>query len=148
MVFSHYIVAAVTLISDSSESVLMIENPNRGWECPGGQIEKGEDIIAGLKREVFEETGTRVKVGRLAGVYSNISSNMVVFSFLSTFVSGQLKTSSESLQTEWVERHECLKRVSHPTILVRIRDMLNFDGKVIYRAYTNNPYQILDERRV
>ena len=141
-----HIVAAVTLLTDKFDRVLMVENPDRCWECPGGQIEVGEDIIAGLKREVFEETGTRVKVVQLAGVYSNLSTNMVVFSFLSTYVSGVLTTSSESLRTEWVYRKACLEKVSHPGILARIRDMLNFDGKVLYRAYTNRPYQIFAER--
>jgi 8-oxo-dGTP diphosphatase len=143
-----HVVAAVTLIIDKFGRVLMVSNPDRGWECPGGRIEEGEDIIGGLRREVFEETGAQVKVVQLAGVYSNLSTNMVVFSFLSTYVSGVLTTSPESLQTEWVNRNECLKKVSHPGILARIRDMLDFDGKVIYRVYTNRPYQILDERNL
>ena len=141
-----HVVAAVTLISDNFDRVLLVENPERGWECPGGQIEEGEDILAGLKREVFEETGIQVKVVHLAGVYSNFATNMVVFTFLSKYVSGVLTTSPESIQTEWVIRNESLKRVSHPAILARIGDMLNFNGKVIYCAYTNDPYQILSKR--
>ena len=148
MVIPNHIVAAITLITDSSDRVLMIQNPDGSWGCPGGQIEKGENIVAGLNREVFEETGTRVTVGQLTGVYSNLSLDMVIFSFLSTYVSGSLTTSPESVQVEWVNRYECLKKASHPVVLARMRDMLNFDGKVIYRAYTIKPYHLLDEHNV
>lgn len=33
------------------------------WELPGGHIEYGEDIVAGLKREIMEELGMRINVG-------------------------------------------------------------------------------------
>ena len=35
------------------------------YNFPGGGIDKGESIRKGLRREVFEETNLRVKVGRL-----------------------------------------------------------------------------------
>lgn len=34
---------------------------------PGGRLEPGETDAEGLRREVLEETGLRVEVGRLAG---------------------------------------------------------------------------------
>ena len=148
MVYPNHIVAAVTLITDRSERILMIESPNRSWGCPGGKIEEGENIIAGLKREVFEETGTQVDGYKLIGVSSNISSNVVIFSFLSRYVSGRLTPSAESVKVEWFKRNECLEKVSHPSIRDRMKDMLNFDGKMIYRAYEINPYRILEEHYV
>jgi 8-oxo-dGTP diphosphatase len=144
----NYIVAAIAFITDRSDRVLMIQNPAGSWGCPGGTIEKGEDIIAGLEREVFEETGTRVAIGQLAGVYSNLTLDMVVFSFLSTYLSGTLTTSPESVRVEWVNRDDCLNRVSSPVVLARMRDMLYFNGQVIYRSYTSNPYQEFGEYRV
>lgn len=30
------------------------------WEFPGGKVDIGEDIVTGLKREVYEETGLMV----------------------------------------------------------------------------------------
>lgn len=35
------------------------------WEFAGGKLEFGEDLIAGLKREILEETGLEVTVDRL-----------------------------------------------------------------------------------
>lgn len=36
-----------------------------GYDFPGGGVEIGESIEEALKREYFEETGIRVKVGRI-----------------------------------------------------------------------------------
>ena len=113
----------------------MIRSPRRDWEFPGGQVEEGEDLVTALQREVFEETGITMTVGKLAGVYSNVKSHIVMFDFLCEFVSGELQTSAESLAVEWVEAGEALSRIIRPVIRDRMRDMLEFTGEVVYRAY-------------
>lgn len=47
--------------------------PGKGlWSIPGGLVEVGEKIRDAVKREVEEETGLRVEVGRLIDVLENI----------------------------------------------------------------------------
>ncbi len=130
-----HIVAVAGLVRDAEERVLMIRSPRRDWEFPGGQVEEGEDLVTALQREVLEETGIIVAVGRLAGVYSNVKSHIVMFDFLCELVSGEIQTSAESLAVEWVEAGDALNRIIRPVIRDRMRDMLEFTGEVIYRAY-------------
>lgn len=41
---------------------MMIQEDNGLWELPGGRVQKGEDFIECLKREVREETGLECEV--------------------------------------------------------------------------------------
>jgi ADP-ribose pyrophosphatase YjhB (NUDIX family) len=48
---------------------------------PGGVVESGEAITDATVREVFEETGVRITLGNLSGVYQNLSTDVVTFVF-------------------------------------------------------------------
>ena len=146
MAHPQHIVAVSGLISHPDGKILLIRGPRRGWEFPGGQVEEGENLIEAFQREVQEETGITASIGPLVGIYSNIKApTKLAFGFLGDYVCGELATSDESLETEWVARHSVLQRVSNPIIYHRMKDMLNFSGRVIYRVYTNAPYQICEE---
>jgi ADP-ribose pyrophosphatase YjhB (NUDIX family) len=56
---------------DSAEILLMQRADNGHWGLPGGHVEPGESVADATVREVFEETGCTVSVGRLIGVYSD-----------------------------------------------------------------------------
>ena len=146
MVHPKHIVAVSGLISHPDGKILLIRSPRRGWEFPGGQVEEGENLIEALQREIQEESGVTTSIGSLVGIYSNIKSpTKLMFGFLGDYVDGKLSTSDESLETEWVARHSALQCVSHPAIYDRMKDMLDFSGRVIYRVYTNDPYQICEQ---
>jgi 8-oxo-dGTP diphosphatase len=143
----RHIVAAGALVTDAAQRVLLIDSPWRGWEFPGGQIECGEDVITGLKREILEESGIHAKVGALAGLYSNLSNGVVIATFLADYLYGIPITSAESLQVIWCPREHCEARVTHPAVRARLRDMLDYDGRAVYRAYTLEPYRVVVEHR-
>lgn len=62
------------LIED--ERVVLIRRgaePLRGeWSIPGGTLELGESLAAGVEREMLEETGLRVKVIELIEVFDRV----------------------------------------------------------------------------
>lgn len=141
-----HIVAVSALISHPDGKILLIHGPRRGWEFPGGQVEEGENLIEALQREIKEESGVTASIGSLVGIYSNIKSpTKLMFGFLADYISGELTTSDESLETKWIERHLALQQVSNPIIYDRMKDTLDFSGRVIYRVYTSDPYKVCEQ---
>ena len=65
------------LVYRGRELLLMRRSDNGFWSLPGGFVEKGESVAAAAKREVREETGYEVELGRLVGVYSDPQTQVV-----------------------------------------------------------------------
>jgi ADP-ribose pyrophosphatase YjhB (NUDIX family) len=63
---------SAVLFGNDRQTILLTRRSDNGqWCLPGGMIDSGESVAEGCEREVFEETGLKVRVVRLAGIYSN-----------------------------------------------------------------------------
>jgi ADP-ribose pyrophosphatase YjhB (NUDIX family) len=59
-------------IFDEQGRILLTRRADNGqWCLPGGRMESGESAAEACEREVWEETGLRVRLKRLVGVYSH-----------------------------------------------------------------------------
>jgi len=66
-------------IFDERGRILLTRRADNGqWCLPGGGMEPGESAAEACAREVLEETGLRVRVKRLVGVYSH-SDQLIVY---------------------------------------------------------------------
>jgi 8-oxo-dGTP diphosphatase len=154
--YPTHIVAAGAFVTNAQGQVLMIKSPRYGdWEFPGGQVEESETIPHALEREVFEETGIVVRLKSLVGIYSNTRKPSILnLDFACEYISGEPTPSVESSQVEWVDREEALNRVQRQAIHGRLKNMLEFNGEITYRAYFVDPnridlnYQQLEDRKV
>lgn len=145
----RHVVATVALVTNEAGEVLLLDGGRHGWELPGGQVEEGESLLEGCVREVREETGIEARVERLAAVYSNRTSPArIIFGFLCRAVGGKPAPGAESRAVEWVARAEVLGRLTRPATRDRARELLDFAGTVIYRAYEGDPYRTGEAQRI
>lgn len=95
------------LLDESGARVLLTRRSDNGqWCLPGGRVDAGESVTESIEREVFEETGLRVRAARLTGVYSNPDQlivypdgnrvHMIVLAFLVERLSGEMGLSAET----------------------------------------------------
>jgi 8-oxo-dGTP diphosphatase len=135
---SKHFVSVAAVISDSNGRALVIRRRDNGqWEPPGGTLEIGETIYAGLRREVKEETGLEVEPESLAGVYKNMKAGVVALVFRCTVLRGTPHETQESSDVTWMTRDEIRERVveafairlldglDHGTVAVRTHDGVN-----------------------
>lgn len=82
------------IIFDRTQRVLLMQRADNGlWGVPSGHVEPGETVEEAIIREISEETGLKVKVNRLIGVYSDPVSQ--VFSYPNGKVSHFITTCFE-----------------------------------------------------
>ena len=80
--------AVVRREPESAEILLMRRSDNGLWGLPGGYVELGESVAQAAAREVQEETGFEIEVGRLIGVYSDPSRQVVAAAHRNAVVAG------------------------------------------------------------
>lgn len=86
----------VTGILVENENILLVNqkvSANRSWSLPGGKLEQGETLEQGVVRELFEETGLKVRVIKLLYVCDKIDSapQTLHVTFLLERVGGEIK---------------------------------------------------------
>ena len=83
------------------------------WSLPGGMLELGESLMAGVVREVREETGLAVEVVELVELLDRIHReedrvryHYVIADYLCRLTGGVLQAASDADAVRWVERAE------------------------------------------
>jgi 8-oxo-dGTP diphosphatase len=90
----------ILLIQRSSKSGF---DPGR-WEIPGGKIAYGEHLVDALRREISEEVGIEIKIGRPFKTWHFTKDPFWItgVTFLCDYVSGEVRLSSEHDAYAWI----------------------------------------------
>ncbi|HEL2110619.1 TPA: NUDIX hydrolase [Streptococcus suis] len=52
---------------ENKKNIILVQAPNGAWFLPGGEIEKGENHLIALERELMEELGFTATIGKYYG---------------------------------------------------------------------------------
>jgi 8-oxo-dGTP diphosphatase len=98
--------------------VLLVKHrPERGgfwqgkWICPGGELELGEDISEGIRREVKEETNLEVDLVKALPAFDRIVTrdgevalHVIYIDYMARLIRGELKVDTDVGEARWVKR--------------------------------------------
>ncbi|MBI4732660.1 MAG: NUDIX domain-containing protein [Chloroflexi bacterium] len=127
---------STVLLDETGTRVLLTRRADNDlWCLPGGRVDAGESVAESVERECFEETGLRVRVKRLTGVYSDPDQlvvypdgnkvHIVVLNFLVEQVSGEISLSSETTDIRYFSVEEAVKMDLFHNHAEHLRDALS-----------------------
>jgi len=98
----------VDAVITDERKILLVKRrfePYKGlWALPGGFVEKNETVEQAVEREAFEETGVRIKIAKIIGVYSTPKRDprgTISVGFIATPLSKELKWDVEVEEVKW-----------------------------------------------
>ena len=126
---------AAIIFDGGGQKILLTSRTDNGrWCLPGGAMDAGESASECCVREVWEETGLRVKVTRLIGLYSSPDRittyadgnrwQVVALSFEAEVIGGELGLSDETTEVGYYSLEEIEKMDVMEPHVERIHDAL------------------------
>jgi ADP-ribose pyrophosphatase YjhB (NUDIX family) len=112
------IVAVGAVILDNAGRILLVKHvPERKsfwqgkWICPGGRLQVGEGIEAGIRREIWEETHLHIRLNRPLVPFERIIHgeggvrlHVVYIDYLAEKIGGELQPGDDVGEAAWIPR--------------------------------------------
>ena len=107
-------VGGVVIERDRALLIRRGKEPLKGeWSIPGGMLELGEELKAGVQRELKEETGLEVEPLECILVFDRISHegkrvkyHYVIIDYLCRKKRGRMSPASDVVDARWVRRED------------------------------------------
>jgi 8-oxo-dGTP diphosphatase len=99
----HKIVVAAFVFIRKGETILLVKQSygEQYWSLPGGVMEDGESIDQAAIREVKEETGLDIRLGKLIGVYSKPGEGALALTFEGFIEGSELEADNEAIDVRY-----------------------------------------------
>lgn len=134
----HSVIPRTMCLVFYKDEVLMINAANKDWaglyDPVGGHLEKGEDIIAGAKREIGEETGLTDMETQLVGVVhvNNFYGKQIMMFVTKSIAKTKKVTPSDEGELEWIKLDELDKVKTLPDVVQIIEKVMAMDEGEIF----------------
>lgn len=97
------------------------------WDLPAGYLDPGESFEDAARRETLEESGIRVELSALAGVYHSPAANAVTVVYRARAVEpgSSVRMDFESSEHAWIVRSvvaDWLPRMAFPSMAAAVAD--------------------------
>ena len=121
-----FMIGAMALIQDGEGRILVLEHTYRKtvpWGLPGGWLKHAESPEAGLAREVYEETGLKVRVDALLGgdFWGTTQFDLL---YRCTVLDGTVRSSDETGLHRWCSVAELPELLPNQRLLLRKAGLL------------------------
>lgn len=123
--------SASALVRDEAGRVLLLRRTDNGlWTIPTGALKKAETLTACAIRETFEETGVRIEIAGLVGVFSD-PRHVIAYAdgevrqpvnvcMHARPVGGEARPTDEASEVRWVDPTALAGYEIHPALRRRI----------------------------
>lgn len=127
--------SAIIFDQTGTKILLTRRSDNGRWCLPSGRLDSGESVEECCVREVWEETGLKVRVTRLVGIYSTPHRitvyadgnrwQVIALSFVAEIIGGELGLSDETTEVGFFKLDELDRLDLMEPHRERIEDALN-----------------------
>ena len=128
--------AAVAILNDRQELLMLHRKDNKKWTMPGGTMEFGESMTECALREVKEESGLQINILDIIGTYTDPNIRVAYsdgeirqeFSILyfGKAIDYDVSIDDESSQYQWVSLENALKLPLAESQRRRISDVIEY----------------------
>lgn len=114
-----------------------IEPEKGAYDVIGGFLKNGEHPVVGAVREVFEETGLKIKLVDILGLYINdhyeyqgeIINNLDVF-YVGQIIGGKIQLDEENKEAKWFPIKNPPRKIAFKTVVQGLKDLQKWYEKV------------------
>ncbi len=129
---------AVGAVVVKDGEVLLVKRrdpPNAGqWAIPGGSVRLGESLQQAAERELYEETGLRVRAGAPVYIFDVIDRDStgrtryhyVITDLLAEYLGGEPSPRDDAVEARWLSPQELDDLPVNATTLDLLRNTLRF----------------------